>query len=204
MLHRALSVLSLLLLAAFAAAMVPATAYADTITFVGPIGPIDPGNPTVEGIFTYDVLSGQLFRDSDGNPGEDMEGSSSGGGGVLRVVRDDIAGGLFTFDASDIRFEFDMPVQITFTGLLNGITQGTDVFTTTGDSTWSTVSSINLAGVAINELDVTLNATSTTATDIDNLVLTPVAGSTPEPSSLLLLGSGVAGLAGVVRRKLAK
>lgn len=36
----------------------------------------------------------------------------------------------------------------------------------------------------------------------DQFVFTSVAGSTPEPGNLLVFGSGVIGLAGVVRRKL--
>src|SRR5437879_6099973 len=108
------AVLPGVLILGLTAMLAPTTARAGVITFAGTNGPIGPGSPTTEGIFTYDTLSGSLFRDSDGNPGNDMEGNSSAGGGVLRIVRSDLAGGLFTFDASDIRFESNTASPITF------------------------------------------------------------------------------------------
>lgn len=39
---------------------------------------------------------------------------------------------------------------------------------------------------------------------LDNVSVTQTTGTTPEPSSLLLMGSGVVGLAGVIRRKMAR
>ncbi len=39
-------------------------------------------------------------------------------------------------------------------------------------------------------------------TALDNVSVSPVANTVPEPSSFLLMGSGVLGLAGVIRRKL--
>ena len=181
-----------LALAFLAFGLASTAARSNVITFVGPLG--TPVATTAEGIFTYDTFSGGLFRDSDANGDAfDMEGCSACGGGVLRVVRNDILGGLFTFDGSDVRFEFNTGYPITFQGYLGGVLQAIDVFMTPADSSWLTFASSALSGVAIDELRIILDATPNTATDIDNLVLNAV--RVPEPTSLALLALGLAGLA---------
>lgn len=169
---------------------------ADVITFgPGPIG--SPVAPTVEGIFIYDTFSGALFRDTQGNgDGFNMEGLS-GTGGVLRVVRNDIASGIFTFDQSDVALQFNQSVNIDFEGFLLGVSQGMDSFLTTADSAYSTQASSVLSGVTIDELRVTLATTPTTATVIDNLVLTPI----PEPSALITVGAALLSFGLFARRR---
>jgi hypothetical protein len=170
----------------------PSAAFADTITFVGSYG--TPVGPASEGIFTYDTFSGGLFRDSAGNGDPfDMEGCSVCGGGVLRVVRNDVVGGLFAFAGSDVLFQYNSAFNIAFAGFLAGSLKGTDLFLTTADSLWSTHVSSVLAGVPIDELRVTMAATLTTATNIDNLELAAVGtDAVPEPATLFLLGAGLA------------
>jgi hypothetical protein len=168
----------------------PVAARAATITFAGPIGA--PVAPAVEGGFRYSTFSGGLFRDTEGNgDGFDMEGCSAcgTGGGVLDLVRNDLAGGLFTFEGADIAFQFSSAHNITFAGYRLGNLTATDVFTTLDNSAYKTVASLQLAGVLIDELRVTLDAAPTFATALDNVRVTPRA--VPEPATLLLLGSGL-------------
>lgn len=187
------------LVAGLALALSPVATDAAVITFgPGTIG--TPVLPTAEGIFTYDTFSGGLFRDTQGNgDGFNMEGCSVCGGGVLRVVRNDVAGGTFTFDGADVAFQFNQAFNIGFEGFRLGASQGTDFFLTTADSAYTTHLSSALSGVQIDELRVTLAATSSTATVVDNIVLTP--GRAPEPSTLAVLLLGLAGLGVRTRRK---
>ena len=91
-----------LILLAFAL-MIPAASQAAIITFTGPIG--TPVASTAEGVYTYSTFSGGLFRDTQGNGDSfNMEGCSVCGGGVLKVVRNDVAGGLFKFNGADVAF----------------------------------------------------------------------------------------------------
>ena len=58
-------------------------AFADLITFeTAPSGAGFTG-PVTENGFTYSTLSGGLFVNGLGNPGQDMEGNEDTGGGVL-------------------------------------------------------------------------------------------------------------------------
>jgi hypothetical protein len=173
-------------------AFVAAPAHAGVISFSTPSqGPLR-GLTYIEGIWKYAALSGQLFRDADGSgDSDDME--AMGLGGVLQIFRNDVAGGLFTFAASDVRFEDNRATPVTFTGLRGGVVVGTDIFTTTSDTSWSTKSAINLRGVPIDELRVMLPASASTTADVDTIVV----DSIPEPSTttLALLGIGLGGLA---------
>src|SRR5262245_43316813 len=87
-------------------------ARADVITFDGLSAvPLFPAATTIEGNFAYDVLpgSGALFGQGfeNGNPIPHVEGRVLSDGGTLRVVRNDVPGGLFTFEGLDLA-QFDL------------------------------------------------------------------------------------------------
>ena len=176
--------------------MIAAASQAAIITFTGPIG--TPVASTAEGAFTYSTFSGGLFRDTQGN-GDlfNMEGCSSCGGGVLKVVRNDVASGRFTFNSADVAFQFNTVYPISFRGYLSGVLVGTDVFQTALGSVYTSHLSNLLSGVAIDELRVQLDATGSTATVVDNINVS--ASAIPEPATLALVGLALAGLA--VRRR---
>jgi hypothetical protein len=128
----------------------PEPVRADTITFANvPTGDFGPGTPTVEGIFRYDAFSGGLYGElfAFGNPPPEVEGATMTNGGVLTVGRNDVPGGMFTFDAADIVSHFREVQPVTLAGFLGGALQATDVFNTAADNIYATVVSSSLAGV---------------------------------------------------------
>jgi hypothetical protein len=199
------------------AAMVGASAmaspaFANTITFeTAPLGSFS--GPVTENGFTYSKLSGVLLINPllVGNPGKDAEGTISGGG-VLKIVS--ATGSDFNFNALDFSaFDFSGTGSQTLKveGFLGGSSAGVDQYTLTNTKifnpkydNWTTEFASVLAGAGLSELDITLNASITGSgllfnESIDNVVLTPELAAVPEPSTLTLLGVGVAG-ASCIRR----
>jgi hypothetical protein len=172
-------------------------ARADIITFANiPAGTFGPGVTTVEGNFTYDLLpgSGRLFGEYfGGNPAPHVEGVANANGGTLRVVRHDVSGGLFTFQGLDVAQENLGSPTIHVFGLLGGVQQGEDDFVTSAlVDTWLTKNSLNLSGVAIDELRIRLDASGTTNAGFemaDNVRLTTV-NAVPAPPAVVLVGLG--------------
>ena len=177
---------------AAAALLFPAASFADVITF-GPGAYGSPVAPAVEGIFSYSTFSGGLFRDSQGN-GDlfDMEGCSACGGGVLSIKRNDIAGGLFNFTSADIALQFDSVYPIAFRGYVGNVLVATDTFNTLAGSVYKNVLAATLAGIAIDELRIQLDANQGFATVVDNVNMT---ARVPEPTTLALFGTVLAGIA---------
>ena len=146
-------------------------------------------------------MSGGLFVNRFGNPGQDMEGDQEVGGGLLAIVS--ASSGNFTFNSIDFAaFASSDPGSQTLSveGFLGGSPVGTDAYTLANTNifnptypNWTTEAASVLAGKTFSELDITLNAGGGSFSEnIDNVVLTPVS-AVPEPASLVLLTSGVLG-----------
>lgn len=191
------------MISAFAAVLLlaaSAASHAVVITFDGPGGQFDVADSEVtQGIFSYDVFSGVLFHQTGGI----LQGRTDDGGGTMRLVRNDVSGGTFTFDGLDIA-NFSGAggaTNISVFGYLGGVLQAEDVFTTSSvSSVFTTVSASLLSGTSIDELRITLDAglNPQVIESIDNLVLNGT--RVPEPVTLALFGLGLAGL-GAARRK---
>ena len=94
-------------------------------------------------------------------------------------------GGEFTMILNGIQIaQFD-------TGSIDGMLNGT-----------LTASAPTIAGLNTLEIDVTRRFISTSGTPLQWVTGVDVEGTVPEPGSLILMGSGVLGLAGVMRRKI--
>jgi len=94
-------------------------------------------------------------------------------------------GGEFTMILNGIQIaQFD-------TGSIDGMLNGT-----------LTASAPTIAGLNTLEIDVTRRFISTSGTPLQWVTGVDVEGTVPEPGSLILMGSGVLGLAGVLRRKI--
>lgn len=157
------------------ASVVPGIVVADTITFSTAIGGIFSG-PTVEGDYRYVLFSGGSFIDAvNGDPDEVMQGLIAAEGGTFRIVLD--AGGQFTFDQATVQqFSFGA-VPVAFEGYLGGVLQATDLLLTSSTNLdYTTLSSVNLNGVTIDELRVILDASSAAVAyeGVDNIVVNEV------------------------------
>ena len=196
-------------LAAAAALALASPSLADTITFeTAPFGGGFSG-PVTENGYTYSTLSGGLYVNHFGNPGQDLEGAEANGGGVVKIVA--AGGGDFTFAGLDFAAyagDGTGTQTLIVNGLLGGGLVATDSYTLANTSTfspnygnWTTEFASALAGTTIDELDITLDAGETNGSfqeAIDNVVL---AAAVPEPASLALLGASLAGLS-IARRRM--
>ncbi len=169
-------------------------ASAATITFSG-----SPGGlliaPFAEGDFTISLHSGGIFGDLlQGGPPPDLEGSTAAGGGTFSLKRNDVLGGLFTFDQASVG-QFNLgTTHVVFEGYLGGVLQNADLFATSSTNLVhiTHVSSL-LAGLPIDELRVVLDAGAAPFQweSVDNITVSP---TVPEPATGLLMGFGLLAL----------
>ncbi len=111
----------------------------------------------------------------------------------------------FSLDSFDLGFFYPGSIPYTVTGL-NG---GESVFSTSGSATEnSSEAFLPITGFSsdpLTSLTITLNGASVGGANIDNIVLTtdsPVSSSpVPEPSSFLMLGTGLLGVVGMMRKR---
>ncbi|MEO0531772.1 MAG: hypothetical protein AAF266_14525 [Planctomycetota bacterium] len=188
-LHRDAAPLRALFLALVLATTSSAQA-TETIAFGGPDGQIDIGEPTIEGSFVYEPISGALYRGgSRGNAAPDLEGRFTTGGGVARIARADVPGGFFTFDAVDVGQSGIGITLIDAEGYLGGVLVGSQSFTTSGvTNDFTTFAATNFDSLLLDELRFNLDADPGWES-IDNLVLTTVI---PEPMAFGLAMACVA------------
>jgi hypothetical protein len=201
--------LAITLAAGALAAVSPARA--NLITFsTAPSGDGFTGPVTEDG-FTYSTLSGGLYVNRWGDPGQDMEGNEGGGGGVLNIVSATSLDFYFTsLDYSAYNSLGTGTQTLTVSGYLGGVLEGTDtyilanttVFNPSYDN-WTLEGANNLAGVKIDDLQITLNAGFDVGApgafqeSIDNVDLSSV----PEPAAWAMLLAGFAGLGLALRAR---
>ncbi len=188
---------------------------AATITFGTGVGTPFSGSATEAG-FTYSVLSGNLYSNVWGNPDRDMEGDSSGGGGVLKIVS--AVPGLFTFsglDYSAFSSNGTGSQTLNVSGMVSGSVVGSTSYLIANTltfnpsySNWSTFGAGGLTGINIDELRITLNGSFVaspflaTSQNVDNIQLgAAVAGAVPEPATWATMLTGFVLIGGALRRR---
>jgi hypothetical protein len=187
------------LAAALFAAVSPLSALAVTIDFTGLAGANNSSFTTFgESNYSVNVTAGTFDVSTTlGDPGLSIYAHS----GTITITRPDppAPSNLFDFTGVDLDTITGAAGTYTITGLLNGVQQ----FTTTGTAGTGgfVLDGTGESGFALDTLTIAFSGgNSDTHVDLDNIGVEGKA-ITPEPSSLVLLGSGLAGLGGVIRRR---
>lgn len=190
---------------AFAALIATGSAAgAQTITFDNlTVDNGDAFSSYTESGYTVDLVGGSICAAQIyGNPVPDLFGgwdcNRQETSSVLRIMKG--GGGSFTFLGTELGSENGSSTY-TFEGYLSGISQYSvsDVFSIAGFVWYDSQKS----GVEIDELRIILNSLDeyTISYNIDNIKLGSAPVTTPEPSTLLLLSTGLGSLVYIGRRR---
>lgn len=179
----------------------PGAAAAQTLTFGGLGGSNGDAftGPYAESGYTVSLIAGDIcVAQAFGNPTPDLFGgqicqSSAIRTATLQVTR---GGGFFQFLGTDLATA-NGNTTFSFVGLVGGGAQYAQGGTIAPPQVFQTIASANSA-TSVDELRITLTNTQGTSFNIDNIQL---AASVPEPSSMILLATGLAGMAFVRRRR---
>ena len=139
--------------------------------------------------FSFDGVAGTVYTDA------------------LTIDTNFTSGGFASNDNLSVAVNFTLPSSTsggfggTGTFYFLGILAGSDIDWTSNTQTvtFSDGSSVQLS---LPNFDYGLSIFGPFGSQTENLTVTVLSAATPEPSSLMLLGTGVLGLAGIVRRKL--
>ena len=156
--------------------------------------------------FTVSSIAGSwLVVQSFGNPAPFIEFTAQPASTITSVIAVTHAGSAFSFSSIEI-YSSITPIPYTFTGLLGGTT----VFTVSGvvpNPMGNFLMVMNPdSTLSIDALMVALTTSTPSCCDnfvgLDNIALVTPTSNVPEPSSLMLFGTGAVGLLGAIRRKL--
>jgi len=121
-------------------------------------------------------------------------------GGVTQTIA--------TIPSATYSLTFDVGATVGGTAQISvtaGNLVGTGSSTSTGNLVWTTNSFTFIASgssTSINLIGAAASFNGCCYIGLDNVIVTPISSPVPEPGTLMLLGSGLVGLAGVLRGKL--
>jgi PEP-CTERM motif len=182
-----------------------AIATADTVTFSGLPGPTDsPFTTYTEGTFTVSSVGGNWFQGLIyGNPAPSIYDGPIGQPGDATVEVTDSAG-LFTFSSLDYSSN-NGPGRYDIKGMLGATMEFDQTGALVGSFPpfgFTTLDSL-FPNTQIDSLFIEVfPSDGVTSINLDNIVVNTVAGTTPEPNTWILFGTGLAGL--LARRKLSR